>query len=244
MNRRSFLSKAGLGVAAAARSARAKDARPNILFAIADDWGWPFAPAYGDRVVKTPTFDRVAGEGVLFTQAHCASPSCTPSRGAILTGRTVHSLKEGGNLWSELPKGFPPVYTDLLGAAGYRVGMERKGWAPGSIEGSGRESNPAGPSFRNFKQFFEAGDAAKPFCYWFGSQDPHRPYEKGSGIAAGLNPKDVQVPPHLPDTPEVRSDILDYYVEVQRFDRETGEILADSGEGRATRQYAGGDHGR
>ena len=185
MNRRSFLSRAGLGLAAAARSARAKDARPNILFAIADDWGWPFAPAYGDRVVKTPTFDRVAGEGVLFTQAHCASPSCTPSRGAILTGRTVHSLKEGGNLWSELPKGFPPVYTDLLGTAGYRVGMQRKGWAPGSIEGSGRESNPAGPAFPNFKQFFEAGDAAKPFCYWFGSQDPHRPVREGLGHRGG-----------------------------------------------------------
>jgi arylsulfatase A-like enzyme len=67
--------------------------------------------------------------------------------------------------------------------------------------------------------------AGKPFCFWFGSNDPHRPYERGSGAALGMNPRHVQAPPFLPDTPEVRSDILDYYYEVQRFDRETGEIL-------------------
>jgi arylsulfatase A-like enzyme len=67
--------------------------------------------------------------------------------------------------------------------------------------------------------------ANRPFCFWFGSQDPHRPYEKGSGLTAGLSLESVSVPPFLPDTPEVRSDLLDYYVEVQRFDRNVGEIL-------------------
>src|SRR5688572_14367747 len=43
--------------------------KPNILFCIADDWGWPHAGAYGDKVVNTPTFDRVAREGVLFKNA-------------------------------------------------------------------------------------------------------------------------------------------------------------------------------
>ena len=60
--------------------------RPNILFAIADDWGWPHAGCYGDPVVKTPTFDRIAREGALFHHAYISSPSCTPSRGSILTG--------------------------------------------------------------------------------------------------------------------------------------------------------------
>ena len=60
---------------------------PNILFAIADDWGWPHAGAYGDPVVETPTFDRIAREGILFRQAYVSSPSCTPSRAAILTGQ-------------------------------------------------------------------------------------------------------------------------------------------------------------
>ena len=52
---------------------------PNILFAFADDWGWPHAGAYGDPVVKTPTFDRLAEEGALFHHAYVSSPSCTPS---------------------------------------------------------------------------------------------------------------------------------------------------------------------
>src|SRR6266516_351036 len=66
------------------------DPRPNILFAMADDWAWPHAGVYGDKVVKTPTFDRVAAEGILFTHTFCAAPSCTPSRAAILTGQAPH----------------------------------------------------------------------------------------------------------------------------------------------------------
>jgi len=202
----------------------AKEARPNILFAIADDWGWPHSPLYGDRVVRTPTFERVAREGVLFTQAYCTTPSCSPSRAAILTGQTPHRLEEGGNLWGFLPSKFP-VYTDVLERQGYHVGFTRKGWGPGSLEGSGRTRNPAGPQFKDFETFSREKPGGKPFCFWFGSTDPHRPYEKGSGAASGMNPRDVQVPPFLPDTPEVRGDILDYYFEVHRFDREVGEIL-------------------
>ena len=44
--------------------------KPNILFAIADDWGWPHAGSYGDNVVKTPTFDKIAKEGLLYNQAY------------------------------------------------------------------------------------------------------------------------------------------------------------------------------
>ena len=77
--------------------------RPNILFAIADDWGWPHAGAYGDPVVKTPTFDRLAKEGILFNHAYVSSPSCTPSRGAILTGQWHWRLGGAGNLWSVFP---------------------------------------------------------------------------------------------------------------------------------------------
>jgi N-sulfoglucosamine sulfohydrolase len=198
--------------------------RPNILFCIADDWGWPHAGIAGDPVVKTPAFDRVAREGVLFTHAFSAAPSCTPSRAAILTGQAPHRLAEGGNLHGFLPKRFP-VYTDLLENAGYVVGVTRKGWGPGNFQAGGRTRNPAGNNFRNFDEFLKTVSADKPFCFWFGSQDPHRPYEKGSGLASGLNPSDVIVPFYLPDTPEIRSDILDYYVEVQRFDREVGELL-------------------
>src|SRR6185436_4969280 len=102
---------------------------PNILVIIADDWSYPHAGVYGDKVVRTPTFDRIAREGVLFRRAYAAAPSCTPSRASLLTGRAPHELAEGGNLWGTLPARFP-VYPDLLERAGYTVGHTRKGWGP------------------------------------------------------------------------------------------------------------------
>lgn len=72
--------------------------QPNILFVIADDWSYGHASIYGDKVIKTPNFDRVACEGALFDNAYCASPSCAPSRAAILTGQFPHSLQQGANL--------------------------------------------------------------------------------------------------------------------------------------------------
>src|SRR5512138_3389350 len=135
-NRRRFLGMLGGAVATAAagipRQLRAAQ-RPNILYCLADDWGWPHARPYGDKVVGTPTFDRIAREGALFTGAFCAAPSCTPSRAAMLTGQAPHRLAEGGNLHGFLPSRFP-VYPDLLEQAGYRVGFTRKGWGPGKYE--------------------------------------------------------------------------------------------------------------
>jgi N-sulfoglucosamine sulfohydrolase len=240
INRRQFLRRAGLAAAggrllggslasriavAAATPITKSTERPSILFALADDWGWPHAPAYGDKVVKTPTFDRVCREGVCFTQAYCTSPSCTPSRASMLTGQQFYRLEESGNLWSTLDKKFP-VYADVLEAAGYVVGLTGKGWGPGEVKAGGRTRNPAGPNFRNFADFLKTVPDGKGFCFWFGSRDPHRPYVKGSGAADGLKAEDVQVPPFLPDSPEVRSDILDYYFEVQRYDRDVGNLLA------------------
>ena len=92
--------------------------RPNILLAIADDWAWPHAGVAGDKVVRTPAFDRLARAGVLFTHAFVSAPSCSPSRAALLTGQHFWRLEEGAILWSTLPAKFP-VYPDLLEQAGY-----------------------------------------------------------------------------------------------------------------------------
>ena len=200
-------------------------AAPNILFCLADDWGWPPAGFDQPTIVRTPNFDRVAAQGTYFPHAFSAAPSCTPSRAAILTGQAPHRLAEGGNLHGFLPARFP-VYPDLLEQAGYVVGLKGKGWGPGNFKAGGRTRNPAGPTFTGFTEFLKTVPGDKPFCFWFGSQDPHRPYDKGAGVAAGMNPAAVRVPPYLPDTPEIRSDILDYYTEVQRFDRDVGEVLA------------------
>jgi len=221
------------------RPTKTIDSRPNILFAISDDQSWLHTSINGDPVVKTPVFDRIAKEGVLFTHAFCAAPSCTPSRGAICTGQDIWRLEEGGNLWSTLPSKFP-VYPDILEAEGYFIGFTGKGWGPGLNEPGGRSRNPAGPEYNsqklknvkpdidyaaNFREFYNQKPKGKPFCFWFGSKDPHRGYEKGSGLKSGKNPNDILVPPFLPDCPEVRSDLLDYYYEIERFDRNLGEIV-------------------
>ena len=202
----------------------AAQTRPNIVVAIADDWSFPHAGIYGDRVVSTPSVDRVAREGARFTRAFVAAPSCTPSRAALLTGQAVHRLAEGGNLHGFLPTSYP-VYPDLLEAAGYRVGYTGKGWGPGRFEAGERTRNPAGPQFKSFDDFMAGRRKGSPFCFWFGSTDPHRPYAPGSGTAAGLKAAEVQIPKFLPDTRDVRNDVLDYYFEVQRFDRDLGGIL-------------------
>jgi N-sulfoglucosamine sulfohydrolase len=197
---------------------------PNILMVIADDWSFPHAGAYGDGSVSTPAFDRVAREGALFTRAFTAAPSCTPSRAAILTGQAIHRLAEGGNLWGFLPSRFE-VYPDVLERAGYHVGHTGKGWGPGQFEPGGRTRNPAGPRFASFDEFLTKRRDGQPFAFWFGSTDPHRPYDSGSGARAGIDPARLAVPASLPDTATVRNDLADYYAEVQRFDGQLGMLL-------------------
>jgi N-sulfoglucosamine sulfohydrolase len=198
--------------------------RPNILLAIADDWAWPHAGIAGDKVVRTPAFDRLARDGVLFTQAFVSAPSCSPSRAALLTGQHFWRLEEGAILWSTLPAKFP-VYPDLLEKAGYHVGHTGKGWGPGPIGPGGRQRNPAGPLYKSFQQFLEARPKGKPFCFWFGSFRPHRQYQWQSGVRGGLKPEQVSVPPCLPDAPDVRTDLCDYYWNVGQFDREVGDLI-------------------
>jgi len=253
--RRDFLKAMGIGAASLTLSgcssasqlfgAQPDKKRPNILFCLADDWSWPHAGIAGDKVVKTPTFDRVAREGVLFKNAFVSAPSCTPSRGAMLTGQWHWRLQEGGNLWSTLPAKFD-VYPDILEKAGFHVGFTRKGWGPGRDEPGGRKRNPAGPRYKNFQQFLKARPQGKPFCFWFGSTDPHRGYKWQSGIKSGMKLEDVEVPPCLPDSEVIRIDTCDYYWEVQRFDTEVGrllKILEENGELDNTLVAISGDNG-
>jgi len=220
-------------------SMRVKESKPNILFCISDDQSWLHTGAMGDPVVKTPAFDQIAREGILFTNAFCDAPSCAPSRAAILTGQHIWRLEEAGNIHSKLPEKFPR-YTDLLENAGYVIGSYKKAWSPGMFKNdtgwvhSGKsQMNPAGMHYKSFKEFFQAKPQDKPFCFWLGSHDAHRPYKLNSGLASGMDPSKVIAPAHLPDDPVVRNDILDYYYEVQRWDSVVWEalsILQEAGE--------------
>ena len=229
-----------------ARPGAQPQARPNILLVIADDWSFPDAGALGNPGVRTPAFDRIAREGVRFTHAYAAAPSCTASRGAILTGRWPHELGSGGNLWSALPAGYD-TYPDLLERAGYVIGLQGKGWGPGNVEAGGRTRNPAGPSFESFQAFLAQAPPDRPFAFWLGPSDPHRPYEAGLAARTGLTRDRAMVPPTLPDVPAVRDDLLDYYAEIERFDHTLGEavaLLESAGRLEDTMVIVTGDNGR
>jgi arylsulfatase A-like enzyme len=218
--------------------------RPNILLCVADDWGWPHAGAYGDATVKTPAFDRVAREGVLFERAFVSSPSCSPSRNAIITGQQFYRLDQGANLQSTLDVAHPN-FMRLLEAAGYDIAHSRKVWGPGVFEAGGYERHPCGPDIP-FEQFMNNRSGDAPFCFWFGTSDPHRPYEAGSGAAAAVDLSGIQVPPFFPDHETVRGDLADYYFEVQRWDGDLAraiELLEEAGELENTIIVVTGDNG-
>lgn len=243
-NRRLFLKTAAAVAAAPAVISRAGSApgRLNILFAITDDQSWLHAGAYGTKAVNTPAFDRCAEEGALFKHAFTACPSCTPSRGALLTGRPMWRLGPGGTLYGTLPAELD-VFPLMLEEAGYFVGSTGKTWGPGQLKPGGRNRPPTGQPFdkiktdppqqhmsrtdyaANFEAFLDARPDGQPFCFWFGAVEPHRKYQRGAGLAAGKNLSEAPVPPFLPDAPGIRGDILDYFTEIEHADRHLERML-------------------
>ncbi len=218
---------------------------PNILFAIADDWG-AHAGAYGTRWVKTPNFDRVAREGVLFKNAYTPNAKCAPSRACILTGRNSWQLEEAANHICYFPAKFKG-WGEALAEQGWFVGHTTKGWGPGvANDAAGKPRQLTGRAFNakkltppttgignadyaaNFDDFLAAAPAGKPWAFWYGAIEPHRAYEFGSGVAKGgkkLGDID-RVPAFWPDNDTVRNELLDYAYEVEHFDRHLGRMLA------------------
>jgi N-sulfoglucosamine sulfohydrolase len=225
-----------------------KDAppRPNILFAIADDASFPYMRAYGCRWMHTPAFDRVAKEGILFMRAYTPNAKCSPSRACILTGRNSWQLEEAANHSPHFPTKFA-TYAEALKANGYFTGYTAKGWGPGdpgTIKGKKREltgtpynqfstTPPAAGMNKNdyaanFQDFLKHKPEGMPFCFWFGSTEPHRAYEFGAGInKGGKKTSDIDnVPPIWPDNDSVRTDMLDYAYEIEHFDEHLQRMLA------------------
>lgn len=228
-----------------ARGAEGQLTRPNILFCIADDASFPHMGAYGCSWVKTPGFDRVAREGLLFTNAYTPNAKCAPSRACILTGRNSWQLKQAGNHMAFFPPEFK-TYVEALAEQGYVVGRTAKGWAPGIAKNSaGKRRDLAGPAYNrlrakppakgissidyaaNFKEFLKDCSEDKPWCFWYGGLEPHRRYEYGSGVnQAGKKLTDIdRVPLYWPDNEVVRNDMLDYAFEIEHFDSHLTRML-------------------
>ena len=222
----------------------AADRPPNILFAIADDWGL-HAGAYGTEWVKTPAFDRVAREGVLFQNAWTPMAKCAPSRAIVLTGRNFWQLAEAGNHLAEFPSRFRS-WPEAMTQQGWHMGFTGKGWGPGiALDAEGRNRQITGKPWQkekspppakaisgndyaaNFLSFLESAPADVPWCFWYGSTEPHRGYEFQAGVRkGGKKLSDIDhIPAYWPDNETVRHDMLDYAFEVEHTDRHLGLML-------------------
>jgi len=217
---------------------------PNILLAVADDWGL-HGGAYGTDWVKTPHFDRVAKSGLLFTRAYTPNAKCAPSRACMLTGRNPWQLKAAANHWCFFPTEFK-TWCEALGEQGWHVGHTNKGWAPGiALDAEGKPRQLTGKAWNqlkakpptkginntdyaaNFEAFLDAAPEGKPWVFWYGAGEPHRGYEFGSSLKQGRTTNEVdRVPGYWPDTDTVRTDMLDYAIEVEHFDTHLGRMLA------------------
>lgn len=219
--------------------------RPNILIAMGDDISFPHMGAYGTAWIKTPGFDRVAEQGILFNNAYTPNAKSSPSRACFLTGRNSWQLEEAGNHVPYFPPKFR-TFMEALDQNGYFTGYTAKGWAPGvAIDSTGKPRQMTGLAFNsktsdppsygisnidyagNFSDFLDARKDNKPFCFWYGSKEPHRKYEYGSGIKrGGKQLQDIKsVPGFWPDNPTVRNDMLDYAFEIEHFDNHLVRML-------------------
>lgn len=239
--------------------------RPNILFAIADDWSYGHASAYGCKWVETPNFDRLAREGILFHRAYTPNAKCAPSRATILTGRYSWQLEEAGNHMAVFPSKFGG-FMERLAADGYFAGHTGKGWGPGiakDVDGkpraitgkkySGKTAKPPAAGISNndysanFADFLADVPGDAPWVFWYGTTEPHRGYEFKSGVRLGKKLGDIEhVPSYWPDDETTRHDMLDYAVEVEHYDTHLGRILKqleDAGQLDNTLIVATSDHG-
>ena len=223
----------------------------NILFITADDLAYNSIGAFGCRVKDiTPNIDRLATEGIKFTNAHINSAVCQPCRQSLLTGLYPHN--NGA-------EGFEPIddnittLPELLRKAGYINGIlgkeihhqptEKFCWdfipyrtEKDSIWRSGNSRNPA-LFYEYAKRFFKmAKSENKPFFFQANSHDPHRPFASSAldstewggkmpPITRIYSPKDIEMLGYLPDIPDVRKEVTQYYNSVYRCDQNLGAVL-------------------
>lgn len=223
------------------------DKRPNVLFVISDDQSHAHTSYSGCEFVNTPAFDRIAREGVFFSNCIAGSPGCAPSRSTIATGRFHWQNEQAGQHASHWPAKYSSM-VDEFELSGYAIGRTGKGVGPFKYGAPFREINAAGRSadsvfyqkgsdqrtakgiskidyFSNFKKFIDRTDTSKPFFFWYGAFEPHRSFEKGSWKKLGKKLEDAVVPGFLPDTKVVRGDLLDYAVEIEWFDDHLNKML-------------------
>lgn len=226
-SRRHFLKTVGVGAASlAAVGAKGVAAsgteRPNILLYVTDDHGMDDAGCYGNPVIRTPGLDALAQSGTRFRKAFATTASCSPSRSVLLTGLHNHANGMYGLEHSYHHfKSFDNILTlpVMLASVGYRTACAGK-YHVAPEPTYHFEQYPKGSSPETLADACRSLVAAqddRPFFLYFCTTEPHRPFRREG--SATVDPRDVIVPPYLPDTPECRQELAEYYGSVARADR-------------------------
>jgi arylsulfatase A-like enzyme len=233
LTRRDLLRTVSLGAAALGahrilHAAPPKDKRPNILWIVAEDM-CPWMSCYGDKLLKTPTFDAMADAGVRFDRAYVPAPVCSPCRSAIITGTMQTTLGIHNHRSSrDNAKGKNPKHAGL-GMIHLPKGVKT---VPELFREAGYETFNRGKTDYNFvynnKDLYSIGhwkDArGKP---WFG-QIQLKGGKNGKAVLKDKHPvsaDQVTVPPYYPDVREFREAYAEHYACVLGTDVSVKKIL-------------------
>lgn len=147
--------------------------RPNIVIIVADDLGYGDLGAYGQQRIQTPNLDRLAGEGLRFTQAYAGSSVCSPSRNSLFAGRhTGHTHVRGNDDVGPLPADTGTLGT-LLHGAGYATGLVGK-WDLGPVGTTGSPNAQGFGHFFGYDSLVAAHNNWPAFLWWNDQQVPLR----------------------------------------------------------------------
>jgi arylsulfatase A-like enzyme len=199
----------------------------NVLLVHWHDLG-RYLGAYGHADVSSPRLDRLANEGILFTRAHATAPLCSPSRGSLFTGRYPQSngligLAHHG--W-EYRAGVQTLPA-LLSQSGWHTalfGMQHETSFPSRL---GFDEYDVSNSYCEYvveraTSWLEAAPS-QPFLLTAGFFETHRPYPHDRYEPAQAD--SVSLPDYLPDTPDVRQDLADFYGSITVADAAVGQLL-------------------
>jgi arylsulfatase A-like enzyme len=207
----------------------AADARPNILWLLAEDVGPEAFSNAGTPEAHTPVIDQLAGDGVRYTRAYTTAPVCSPSRTAIITGMYATTL--GGHNHRtqnkpELPEGVR-ILTDRLREVGYFTANVVSFPPKLALKGAGKTDwnfKREGPAFDG-KDWAEL-KSHQPFYAQVNFSETHRTYH----APAESDPAKIALPPYYPDHPVARKDWAEYLDSARELDRKVGRLLAQLAE--------------
>ncbi|MFY0626964.1 MAG: sulfatase [Reichenbachiella sp.] len=218
----------------------ANEARPNIVFIIADDVNWNDLGVYGNTSVKSPNIDQLANDGMRFTQAFLTTSSCSPSRTSIVSGLYPHNT-DAEQLGWPLPAE-KKTFVEQLKNAGYWTGLAGKYHMGNEVyddfdsvlemqwkdapDGLDRRLVGDGSGCDEWIKLLRSRDQGKPFFTWLASFDAHRPFYENI-TEDPHSTEDVILPPYHPDTDSVRKDYALYYDEIGRLDRYVGDVVTE-----------------